>query len=46
MVFASSRDSLRRALVGIGAEIQGTEISEVEHAAGELQLLSYIALPV
>jgi cofilin len=31
MLFASSRDALRRSLVGIAAEIQGTELSEVEH---------------
>ncbi|CAO1613359.1 unnamed protein product [Parajaminaea phylloscopi] len=31
MVYASSKDALRRALVGISAEIQGTDFSEVEH---------------
>jgi len=31
MVFASSKDALRRALVGVGAEIQGTDSDEVSH---------------
>ncbi|KAI0789596.1 actin depolymerizing factor [Abortiporus biennis] len=31
MVAASSRDALRRALVGIAVEIQGTDYSEVAH---------------
>ncbi|ETW81624.1 hypothetical protein HETIRDRAFT_383987 [Heterobasidion irregulare TC 32-1] len=31
MLFASSKDALRRALVGIAAEIQGTDFSEVAH---------------
>jgi len=31
MVYASSRDALRRALVGIAIEIQGTDYSEVAH---------------
>ncbi|KAI0030350.1 hypothetical protein K488DRAFT_87845 [Vararia minispora EC-137] len=31
MLFASSKDSLRRSLVGIAAEIQGTDYSEVAH---------------
>lgn len=35
MVFASSKDALRRALVGISAEIQGTDFSEVDHQSGE-----------
>ncbi|KAJ3487476.1 hypothetical protein NLI96_g3516 [Meripilus lineatus] len=30
MVFASSRDALRRSFVGIAAEIQGTDYSEVQ----------------
>lgn len=33
MVYASSRDALRRSLDGISAEIQGTDPSEVEHVA-------------
>ncbi|KAK7028109.1 cofilin [Paramarasmius palmivorus] len=31
MVFASSKDALRRALVGIAVEIQGTDSSEVAY---------------
>ena len=31
MLFASSKDALRRALVGIAVEIQGTEYSEVAY---------------
>ncbi|TFY52093.1 hypothetical protein EVJ58_g10203 [Rhodofomes roseus] len=31
MLFASSKDALRRALVGIAAEIQGTDYSEVAY---------------
>jgi len=31
MLFASSKDALRRSLVGIGAEIQATDIGEVSH---------------
>lgn len=35
MVFASSKDALRRALVGISSEIQGTDASEVDYQSGE-----------
>lgn len=35
MLFASSRDALRRSLVGIATEIQGTDFSEVAHENGE-----------
>ncbi|TKY88638.1 hypothetical protein EX895_002269 [Sporisorium graminicola] len=31
MVFASSKDALRKALVGISTEIQGTDFSEVSY---------------
>ncbi|PWN18746.1 putative COF1-cofilin [Microstroma glucosiphilum] len=31
MLFASSKDALRKALVGISAEIQGTDFSEVDY---------------
>jgi cofilin len=31
MVFASSRDALKRALTGVSVEIQGTDYSEVSH---------------
>jgi hypothetical protein len=34
MVFASSKDALRRSLVGIATEIQGTDFSEVAYDAG------------
>ena len=34
MVFASSRDALKRALTGVAIEIQGTDHSEVAHEAG------------
>ena len=34
MVYASSRDALKRALVGIAVEIQGTEFSEVAYESG------------
>ncbi|KAJ7288059.1 recombinant Actophorin, partial [Mycena rebaudengoi] len=33
MVFASSKDALRRSLVGIATEIQGTDFSEVAYDA-------------
>lgn len=36
MVYASSKDALRRALVGIGSDIQGTDLSEVAYDSGEL----------
>lgn len=31
MIFASSKDSLRRALNGVASDIQGTDFSEVEY---------------
>lgn len=31
MIYASSKDSLRKKLVGIGAEIQGTDFAEVSY---------------
>lgn len=34
MLFASSKDALRKSLVGIAAEIQGTDFSEVAYEAG------------
>ncbi len=34
MVTASSREALRRSLVGIAVEVQGTDYSEVAHATG------------
>jgi hypothetical protein len=41
MVFASSKDALRRALVGIAVEIQGTDFSEVAYEAGASPLDSF-----
>lgn len=35
MLYASSKDALRKTLVGIAAEIQGTDYSEVDHETGE-----------
>lgn len=34
MLFASSKDALRKALVGIAVEIQGTDASEVSYETG------------
>jgi cofilin len=34
MLYASSKDALRRALVGIATEIQGTDFSEVAYENG------------
>lgn len=34
MLFASSKDALRRSLVGIAVEIQGTDYSEVAYESG------------
>ncbi|KAF9364328.1 cofilin [Mortierella sp. NVP85] len=33
MIYASSREGLRRKLTGIQAEIQGTDLSEIDHEA-------------
>jgi len=33
MIYASSKDALRRQLVGVGSEIQGTDFAEVAHEA-------------
>jgi hypothetical protein len=38
MLFASSRDALKRSLVGIAVEIQGTDYSEVSEESGEMPL--------
>jgi hypothetical protein len=45
MLFASSRDALRRSLVGIAAEIQGTDYSEVAYESGQSRLLRCILSP-
>ena len=34
MLFASSKEALRRSLVGIATEIQATDVSEVSHETG------------
>lgn len=34
MLFAASKEALRRSLVGIAIEIQGTDLSEVAHETG------------
>ncbi|CAO1636992.1 unnamed protein product [Sympodiomycopsis kandeliae] len=31
MIYASSKDAIRKALVGISSEIQGTDVSEVDY---------------
>lgn len=36
MLYASSKEALRKALVGIAAEIQGTDLSEVSYGTGML----------
>ena len=36
MVFASSKDALRRALQGVAIEVQGTDYSEVAYESGTL----------
>lgn len=35
MVYASSREALKRALVGIAFELQATDKEDVEHGTGE-----------
>lgn len=35
MLYASSRDALRRSLVGIAAEVQGTAFDEISEQTGE-----------
>ena len=42
MLFASSKDALRRSLVGIAAEIQGTDYSEVAHESGTSRVSFYL----
>lgn len=54
MLYASSKDALRRALVGIAVEIQGTEYDEVAWEVGEcpvcppvrVRAISYMSLLV
>lgn len=40
MLYASSKDAIRRSLVGIAAEIQGTDHSEIAYAEGAFLSLS------
>jgi hypothetical protein len=41
MVYASSKDALRRTLVGVGADIQGTDLSEIAYESGASDLPAY-----
>lgn len=34
MLYASSKEALRRSLVGIATEFQGTDFSEIAHESG------------
>ncbi|EED77274.1 predicted protein, partial [Postia placenta Mad-698-R] len=43
MLFASSKDALRRSLVGIAVEIQGTDYSEVAYESGVSRSLNVTA---
>lgn len=38
MLYASSKDALRKSLVGISSEIQGTDMSEVAHETGAFSI--------
>jgi hypothetical protein len=42
MVAASSREAIRRALVGIAVEIQGTDSSEVAYETGAVFFFIFI----
>jgi len=33
MLYASSKDAIKKKLVGLGAEIQGTDFSEIDYDA-------------
>ena len=46
MLYASSKDALRRALVGIASEIQGTDHSEIAYAEGAPPPLRALVLPL
>ena len=41
MLFASSRDALKRALTGVAIEIQGSDLSEVSYEAGNVTIMSF-----
>ena len=40
MLFASSKEALRRALVGVASEVQGTDFSEIAYESGALRVPS------
>ena len=44
MLFASSRDALKRALTGVAVEIQGSDYSEVAYEAGNVTFMSFILI--
>jgi len=45
MMYASSKDAIRKQLVGISTEIQATSYDEITYESGALQLLP-LSLPV
>ena len=42
MLFASSREALKRALTGVGVEVQGTDYSEVAYESGESSFTDWV----
>jgi len=44
MLFASSRDALKRALTGIAVEVQGTDYSEVAYESGESSFTDWVKI--
>lgn len=44
MVYAASKDALRKSLVGISTEIQGTDFDEVSETSGEFESRSAFVL--
>ena len=44
MVYASSKDALRRSLVGVATEIQGTALDEVAYESGTFYYLLSVCL--
>jgi DNA-binding GntR family transcriptional regulator len=45
MLYAASKDALRRALVGVAVEIQGTDFSEVAYENGAFHFSIYTLSP-
>jgi len=45
MVYASSRDALKRALTGVAVEVQGTDYGEVAYENGESFLIPVLHHP-